>query len=470
MIVINFSTVIAKLLRKYHKNDLALKFLRRTLDRNPKSTSAFREFCINRMASRDFLAIKDQCKIVSKLLNPSDHLRNEAVAFFTRSSLDDDADQETLMLLNNRFRQKTQICENLRFSGDLVEGGKAFGESLTLAGIPENAKNYWMESYNVLTGLQAPSSYPGEYQNTETVKKIVVSGMYWTGSGAIYDYLREFKQITAVAGELRLWKEGDFCLNTLESLLDSPVQFNDTLFRLMTIAFTGTSPVKNWQEELAVNYAFASSRTDLDSKYARACMQFIEEAIYLISEKTGRREKFIAAAERLSDSLSRYWTGEASNIVLFDNVVHIGGINAIRLLGDARALCSFRDPRSNFVARWYENPRFHRDVGRFIEYYRNTRESFEEAMTVSPTLASRVHRVCFEDFIQSEKYRDDIAQSCGLDLNCRDKGRYFKPDASRKNIANYTDFPDQKTIRMIERELGAYCIEITDTLEVSRAN
>ncbi|OHD26354.1 MAG: hypothetical protein A2Y38_00215 [Spirochaetes bacterium GWB1_59_5] len=459
----------AKVLRKYGRLAPARLILDLAMKLAPGSVAVFAEFCVNRMAARDFSAITERCKAVARMTTVSDALKEAASSFLTRASLDDDASVETMALLRNGFRSASaRSAEQFRL-GQYAASRVAFAQALALSGAPEKAVPEWLAAFDAIAGSDAgdteSAGAPLVADAVLPVRKIVVSGMYWSGSGAIYDYLREFGQLAPVTGELRLWKEDGLCLNDLAHGFGDARRFNDDLFRFLALALAGNSPVANWREQLAVQYALATVRSDIYGRYARACRSFVEEAVALARNRDSPHDSFIDTAARFSDRLARYWAGNDADLVLFDNIVHIGGIDAVSLLGDAVVLCSFRDPRSNFVARWYENPRFHRDVGRYIEYYRDTMERFETALAGSAELASRVRRIRFEDFILSETYRDELAVSCGLDLGRRDKGRYFKPRASHRNVANYIDFPHQDSIRLIERELGAYCVEPTTASE-----
>ena len=289
--------------------------------------------------------------------------------------------------------------------------------------------------------------------------------MYWSGSGALYDYLREYDEVDPVPGELRLWKEGGFCLSALARDFGDPERFRPALLAFLAKALCGIAPIGAWREVLASRFALAALRCDGDGGYAESCRRFAEEAARLSGAGPGGAAAFEGACSRLSESLVRRWSGYRGGFALLDNAIHIADVGALRLLGDATALCSFRDPRSNFAARWRENPRFHRDAGRFIEYYRATARSFDAALAASPALAARVRRVSFERFILSEEYRDSLARDCGLDPEARRRGSHFKPDASRRNVLNYLDFPDPEAIRRIERELGEYCLDPSSTGE-----
>ncbi len=449
-----------KILRKYSTPDTAFSFIRMSTRLFPRSVGILKEFCINRIAVRDFDAVIKRCTEIATAQACTDSLKDVASTYLVRASLEDDAAPETLSRLWNASRTEGAASTACFKAGDHQKARLSFGESLRLAKVPARAIPEWLAAFDAIAGIdsdQLPSQPPVIEQ--ESVRKLVVSGMYWSGSGAIYDYLREFEQVSPVDGELRLWKEGDFCLDSLSFQIHDREVFKQSLFRFLTIALTGTSPIANWREELASGYALSSSTAAIGVNYANVCRRFAEEAAACVQRNGDTESCFKKAASCLSDGLVVCWLGKRPEMALLDNVVHIGGIGAIRLLGNAIALCSFRDPRSNFVARWNENPRFNRDVARYIDYYKETIARFEAALARAPELSSVVHRVCFEQFIASEEYRDSLAIKCGLDLARRNKGRFFRPTASRKNIANYLDFPDQEIIKRIERELGEYCVE-----------
>ena len=457
----NPAVFIAKLLRKSGKTELSLWVLISGMRLMPGSVPLFREYFINRMATRDFDAIINMCTLLSRKNANTESMKNLATKFLARASLENDVPAEIFLSLRNKYRTTTSECLALLSGGGISEARKSFVEVLRLAGIPDAAKDSWGLAFDsFLPTTDSGSNDTSNLQSDPSVSKLVVSGMYWSGSGAIYDYLREFDQVAAIPGELRLWKEGDFCLNSLASRLKNGCEFQQALQRFLTIAVLGTGPVYNWQEEMAADYGLRAARNDTDGRYAQACRRFLESVHSLDSKKSCAENAFAECATQLTDDLTRMWGGTGKDLILYDNIVHIGNIEAVRFLGDATVFCAIRDPRSNFVARWYENPRFHRDVNRYISYYRNTLKHFELILSIYSEVSSKVKKVSFEHFIASEEYRDELAITCGLDLARRKKGRYFKPKLSGKNIINYQTFPDQGAIRKIEVELGQYCTSL----------
>src|SRR6056297_95698 len=457
---------LAKLLRKAGFLGPAARFLHFAGRLRPRSAAVLREYCINRMSARDFAAVQSRCAQVAALSAPDEELQDQAAYWMVRSDLQNQPPQDTLAKLQNSYRQAA--AEALRFfEGATEAAGSAFQQALHLSGIPEGARTEWIAAFDALSYAAEPAGFEpatdtAPKDTPQPVNKIAVSGMYWSGSGAIFDFLREFDQIAPVYGELRLWKEGDFCLRSVQDRLNGPPEvYRRRLLRFLLIALLGVSPVHNWQEQMAVDYALAAARSDIRGTYAAVCRRFIQNAASIANEDSV--EAFTAAAGRLTDGLARLWSdSRAGDTVLFDNIVHIGAVDAAGLLGEqAKVLCAFRDPRSTFAARWFENPRFDRDVEGFIAYYRHTVENFERTIASRPDLAEKVVSVSFERFVLSEQYREELAASCGLDTHRRQKGSLFNPEFSRKNVRNYENFPHQELIQKIERELGEYCYDFS---------
>lgn len=426
------------------------------LKHRPYSVSIFREYCLNRMTVRDFTGVAKCCETVAAMPDAQDSLKDAASFYLTRSSLENKPNLSVLKSLQNSFQKASSHSIELKEAGNNKEAAKAFGKGLKLAGIPDSAIFEWETAFSLLGENTAFGDSPLESAGIDNnpISKLAVSGMYWSGSGAVYAYLSEFYQVSAVPGELRLWKEGNFSLNPLSQKIKNHEEFQKGLQHFLLIALTGTGTISNWQEQMASGYALKAAREDIGGSYAKVCRIFIEEALS-VSNKT----EFTKTAANFSDNLARNWGAGDNKMVLFDNIIHIGGIEAAALFGDAKILCVFRDPRSNFTARWYENPRFDRDLDRFIKYYRKTAQSFDEKVSKDPVKYKNIIRVSFEEFVRSEKYRDSIAEFCGLDLTKRKAGKFFKSSKSMKNTTNYKSFPDQDVIKKIEKELGAYCID-----------
>ena len=341
--------IIAKVLRKSGKADLSLWVLHSGMKLMPDSVPLFREYFINRMAARDFDAIITMCSMLSRKNTNTEAMKNLATKYLARASLENDVSAGIYVSLRNKNRSSTAECLALLSSGDISGARKQFLETLRFAGIPDTAKDNWCLAFDsFLPTSDSGSDLTVCSQSDPGVSKLVVSGMYWSGSGAIYDYLREFDQVAAVPGELRLWKEGDFCLNSLAARLPDVDGYQLALQRFLTIALLGTGPVHNWQEEMAAEYGLRAARSDVDGRYAQVCRNYFQTVCGNGSGFSISDSLFTESSIQLTDGLARIWGGSDKDYVLFDNIVHLGSIEAVRFLGDATVFCAIRDPRSNF--------------------------------------------------------------------------------------------------------------------------
>ena len=84
--------------------------------------------------------------------------------------------------------------------------------------------------------------------------------------------------------------------------------------------------------------------------------------------------------------------------------------------------------------------------------------------SIEPNTLKNLYLVNFEDFVQSKKFRENLAQKLGLDLNNWKQAEfYLKPNESIKNVNNFTNLQDEsliKDIQVIESELKDYCLDI----------
>ena len=452
---------LARVARKLGMLSISAYLIHKATLLSPYSVPVFREACIQGIASRQFDSVVQRCAAIGEMPKASDHLKDLATTYLARANIEDNGVRADFDKLQNACRSVSRLIEGYIEQGNVSEAREAFKTALEYAGTPHVAVPSWIEAFD-LTLAEAPWNKRPDAANNPVqpdfdIPKIVVSGMYWSGSGALYAFFREFEQVNAIPGELRLWKEGDFCLNALAMRLVQGSDFHSGCRRFLVTALTGIGPVYSWQEEMAVAQGLQNLRNDVDGSYAGLCLQFFN--IICKRPVALHLNDFRLAAGTFSAGLAILLGRKSTGYPLFDNIIHIGGIEAAHLLGKVRVFCTFRDPRSNFVARWYENPRFHRDVHRYIEYYRNTRIGFEKALAEDVELASKVSKVGFEQFILSKEYRESLALDCGLDLSRQKAGSHFNPGLSFRNVYNYHSFPGKTELSLIEHELGEYCID-----------
>lgn len=299
------------------------------------------------------------------------------------------------------------------------------------------------------------------------VKKIIVSGMGWSGSGALFDYFQEFATVTCtVKSEHRYIERSSGLLSVyraliqgtdwrkpfLDFLLTSVLGFNEVLsagdFNVMKQARSFTLDVRN------------------GGAFARAVEQSMLRAAHFIScEENERLKRF---REFASDFVDRVASGaylSDADFYLLDNCVHIQSIEAMEFLRNTAIFAVFRDPRSNFVALRRENPSYREGVAGFIrekgkQYQSNSRLVGELSHQVVHS-SNLVVRVQFERFVFDRQYRQNLAGRVGLDLSEQNEYQWFKPWESRKNVFIHESWECREDITEIEHALWEYCVDLS---------
>jgi hypothetical protein len=306
---------------------------------------------------------------------------------------------------------------------------------------------------------------PAQVPDVKTTKRIIVSGMGWSGSGAVYDYLREFDGIEAIPGESP-YIEGPSSLQAIHAALDDDRKFKQRVLDFFFGALIGYGFFRNNNDFKL----FKSAREILSSKQYEEILASIEGWCALASamfaaDSQARRDRFSALADYTIERFSIGRKVPAGKIALLDNVVHIENADAcIPFLGNTTLLCVFRDPRSNYVALVRERPSFNLDIHTYVRQRKQRLVGCTRAVASAESLAKEhpdrtVEAIRFEEFVLSENFREALAVRLGLNPQSRKQFSQFKPWESMRNVVLHQEHPSQDEIKVIAAELGAHCIE-----------
>ncbi len=218
----------------------------------PFSGKVLEQFYIYKLRKQEFPAVRAFCIRLAGRPALSEKLKKISSDYFCKANLDNNPDIFVLDKLATSYQKKTiQSLESLA-GKNIDEARKHFIIALDSAGIPGVARHKLAGVFELLAG-QCPGnndvSFFGEAQHgsVQTSGKIILSGMNWSGTGALYDFFREFSGVRALPGEQRLWKESDYSLlwglNNLEKL--DTEGFYEYLKRLFLIPMTGLSLPRN---------------------------------------------------------------------------------------------------------------------------------------------------------------------------------------------------------------------------------
>lgn len=422
-------------------------------------------FYIHKLKKQEFSSVRDYCLKLSLIPAVPGRLKRISSGYYCKASRDNRPDPAVLDRLSTHYQKKTALgLESLR-NKDNAAALNYFGQALEAAGVPPLAKENLSAAFrmvsdshlNLRDGRQFNAESLTEYHSQ---KKIILSGMNWSGTGALYDYFREFSCVKALPGEQRLWKESDYSLlwglNNTEKLNSG--WLTEYLLRLFLVPVTGLAVPRNWQDVLGASVGFENIRNDSGGLYSAAAAGFLNKILELNHNKSLDENSFLDCSVEFTDRIFNAVSGNFNGHILPDNSVHLSDIGSFRFFSNANLVCVFRDPRSNYAARFNENVRFNRDPEAFARYYRETREQFSAKKKSLGSVSDRVIEVQFEEFILSEDFRKKLASRLGLDFEGWKKHKFFRPNVSEKNVFNYRQFHDKKTMDYLADELGEFCL------------
>lgn len=299
-------------------------------------------------------------------------------------------------------------------------------------------------------------------------RKVVVSGMGWSGGGAVYDYLTEFEEIFPIFGEVEIIEgEGGF-----KKLIEAITEKQTGIRAAVEFFFRdilGYAPMKsascfveNWSARRNAHHEAWSHA------YARSVFDVVV-AIALFVEVAGdqraevRNEGLRVLCNAIVDGLVVYMVPE-DRIPLIDNALHVQNIDLARYMENIYFVCCMRDPRSNYVALKREFVGFAQNVDQYIAHHREWRSvSLQRYQFVQSdkfrSETCSVRMIHFEDFVLSQELRNEIARDMNLDLSRQKQFTGFRPWESFKNTIIHLEYENQAEIKKIEQGLSEWCVE-----------
>ena len=206
-------------------------------------------------------------------------------------------------------------------------------------------------------------------------------------------------------------------------------------------------------------------------EFSDVLLRFSFFAAYLICvDGNDRIKAFKKLSTFVVNELSIRKVIKKNEIALLDNAVHIYNIQCLDYLDDTTVICTFRDPRSNWVARVWEAP-FADSAEQFIKKAEAIKKYISQVDTYSQKYPfpdkKSVKRIAFEDFVLYEQFRDNMASQLGLDLSEREKYSKFKAWESKRNVFLHQAYEYQDDIQIIKDAMGDYCYDLPPIEDVS---
>ena len=328
-----------------------------------------------------------------------------------------------------------------------------FKNALDNLNITESNKKIWFENFKLLLKyltIKVQQEKNEELNPTRKTEKIIVSGMGFSGSGAVQDYFKEYNNIQSLGHEFSII-DRKYSFSGIEKHYNKKSLKGVIINFFKYTLFSNCIPTNLTEvNAMSKNIFF---QTDKDGKYAEAVNIFLKQLFNLLIENFDS-EKYRRITSDFFDALMNILNDDNKKYVLLNNIIKINKIEAVEYISDYKIFCTFRDPRSNFVDRCICDKRFHGNASKYIKRYKYIHKNYNKYLKNNPD--KKIYTVQFEDFVTSESYRKTIAEKAGLDLKDHGEFKILKPWESEKNIYNYKDFKDQKAIRKIEKKLSEY--------------
>ena len=355
--------------------------------------------------------------------------------------------------------------------GDHSRALDIFARTVTdIFGEGEIASN-WIQSFEDLIAIDRDgATFPGS--EIPSVRKIFLSGMGWSGSSALRDYFREFPRVMFKSGEYQYIEDGISLLDVHDSI-DRGDDWKRTFLTFYMGGILGFSRVESYVEYKHVKAAraFSIDTTKGALELSHAVRRMIRAAAgFFNAENEDRRaELFLDYARDFVNLISSGAYYQEADCYILDNVIHIRSLDRVGFIDNAYFFPTFRDPRSMHVSRQVENRTYLKSAEKLVfglgDRFRMLNGKVKRLREQMAGRDVECTPVQFERFVMDEAYREGLARDMGLDPAKQKRHKSFKPWMSARNVYIHETHGDPEEIRLIEKELPEYCID----LEVYRA-
>lgn len=335
-----------------------------------------------------------------------------------------------------------------------------------------SVQNNIIDSFSML--VDAVLSLPVQTRFDESAEShdlyLITSGMGWSGSGAITDYLREYSNIKPILGEVGILEEANGFAYFVRNIGKKELVFAHAI-RFFFVNLLGCYEIENLSFykpiRSAKNLLKKTKNLENYSKQIMSVSSTLSDIIRASSCESYNTDCIEVLLRTLSSKLLALVTLDVSpdKVPLIDNCIHIHNIDLLDYISNIKIICSNRDPRAIYVTRTKECPGFVHDAFSFSQEQKRFRQKIDlNLKNLKQDTLKNIYFVNFEDFVPSKQYRENLALNLGLDLNDWKKVEfYFKPNESIKNVHNFSNLQDEsliKDIHFIENELKDYCLKV----------
>jgi hypothetical protein len=289
----------------------------------------------------------------------------------------------------------------------------------------------------------------------------MISGFFYSGSGAVLDYLRGFDgfQKWPPKGEYRIIKAPGGVHDYMVSLArggDVDIAAVD-----LYLSVVGKKKIrKGLKRRRAWETANGSNgRLACNPKYA-AHQAHIYHMLADLFENTSREknETIEAIREHMARALGSAAQSIGAERLLIDQAANAWRIN----LGNYFPLSTFivvdRDPRDQFAEAqmaWKRLTHMSKSVEKWVDDYLPIRKNYSQDMSAMQERGYKFVEMQFESFVTNhDKDRIRLHSALNLDYSLKPVEHYFSVGTSRRNIGKHHVLLDERTRSVIVAALG----------------
>lgn len=316
---------------------------------------------------------------------------------------------------------------------------------------------------------------------------ILTAGYGWSGSSAIVDLLKEYKEIVDTDVEFRLIRDPNGLADLRSQLLnnwdiltvDSAVKNFLRLASSMNHVSTKTTYGLGYEKRIGSHFMletenFIKNITSYSFRSNSWILNISKSKMKIVMEKIFKKmhmnysEGFMyfskCTENQFDNEVRKYLTSlfpiiQEKSIILDQAISPVHPDQVSYFFDNAKMIIVDRDPRDVYVNLikgknliGAELSRSH-DVNKYIEWHITYRQKRNELKKYN-----FIKQFQFEDLIFNyDKSVKEVEQFLGLsDKDHIAKRKYFDPDISIKNVGAWKNYPYQDEIRIIEKELPDY--------------
>lgn len=183
---------------------------------------------------------------------------------------------------------------------------------------------------------------------------VFLSGFGWSGSGALYDYLRQAEAVATPFGNAEIWafERNWSAKKVLEVVREEPTAVRRALVYFIFQSVLGvSSPMATDPARIGYQSIVHFAGRTAGATVADACLALFDRGMAAAS-RPGRKplEK---AFQQFFDEVIGAQIG-SGQVAVMSNCITAANVDLVRLVGNGLALVVFRDPRDQFVSQYYE--------------------------------------------------------------------------------------------------------------------